>query len=129
MDKIKVAICDDAPYVIDCLKMKMDWPEIEVTGISYSALDCINMLSSANADVLLIDIQMETPTAGIDIIPSVKSAFPNLKIIMLTSFDDENYIFKAFSQGADNYILKSFDIDICKTIKDTFYNKTAFFTL
>ena len=41
---------------------------------------------------------------------------------MYTGFDDEEYIFKAFSCGADNYILKSFESDICETVKDTYYN-------
>ncbi len=120
--KIKVAICDDAPYVIDCIEMELDCPEIEIVGTAGSASECIPMLDTANADVLLIDVQMESETAGIDIIPAIKERFPRLKIIILTSFDDENYVFTAFANGADNYILKSFDDNILQTVKATFAN-------
>lgn len=120
MNKIRVAICDDAPCVVDLIKMKLDDEQIEITGISYSAANCVSMMKRANADVLLIDIQMENETSGIDILPTVKKLFPDTKIIMLTGFDNENYIFESFANGADNYILKSFDSDICQTVKDTY---------
>ena len=63
---------------------------------------------------------MEEKT-GIDIIPEIKSISPKTKIIMITSFDDSEYIFNAFANGADNYISKTEDIDyIVKTIKEFF---------
>lgn len=122
MNKIRVAICDDAPYVIDCIIMQLDSPEIEIVGTAGSAAECIGMLKKADADVLLIDVQMETETAGIDIIPKIREEFPDIKIIVLTSFDDENYVFSAFANGADNYILKSFEDNVLQTVKDTYDN-------
>ena len=120
--KIRVAVCDDAPYVIDCIKMQLDDSEVDIVGTAGSAAECIPMLKGADADVLLIDVQMETETAGIDIIPKIKELFPKLKVIILTSFDDENYVFTAFANGADNYILKSFEDNILQTVQDTFDN-------
>ena len=61
--KIKVAICDDAPYVIDCIEMELDCPEIEIVGTAGSASERIPMLDTVNADVLLIDVQMESKTS------------------------------------------------------------------
>lgn len=120
--KIRIAICDDSPHIIDCIIMQLDSPEVEIAGTAASAAECIGMLERAHADILLIDVQMETETAGIDIIPRIRERFPQLKTIILTSFDDENYIFTAFANGADNYILKSFDDNILQTVKETFDN-------
>lgn len=122
MDKIRIAICDDSRHIVEYLKMKLNLPEFEFAGAAYTAASCINMLKTADADVLLIDIQMETETAGIDIIPKIKELFPNMVIIILTSFDDDNYVFQAFVNGANNYIMKSFEMDITQTIKDTYDN-------
>lgn len=122
MDKIRVAVCDDSQHIVEYMKMKLNVPEFEFAGETYTAASCINMLKTANADVLLIDVQMETETAGIDIIPQIKELYPNLIIIILTSFDDDNYVFQAFANGANNYIMKSFEMNITQTIKDTFDN-------
>ena len=126
MNKIRIAICDDSSYVVECIKMKLDDPEIEITGIASSAARCISMLKEANADILLLDIQMETETAGISVLPGIRSLFPNIKIVMLTGFDDKDYIFDAFSNGADNYVLKSFETDDLRAmVKTTYHNMSS----
>ncbi len=122
MDKIRIAICDDSQHIVEFLKMKLNIPEFELVGAAYTATSCIKMLKTADADVLLIDVQMETETAGIDIIPQIKEMFPDLIIIILTGFDDDDYVFQAFVNGANNYIMKSFEMDITQTIKDTYDN-------
>lgn len=125
MEPIRVIICDDTDHVLDCITSLLDGPEFKVVGCAMSTAECLKLLESTDADVLLLDIQMEYETAGIDIIPKIKSDFPKLKIIILTGFEDELYVFNAFANGADNYVLKSLDFDIQSVIKSTYLNQSS----
>jgi len=120
MKTIRVAICDDAQYLCRGFEMKFaEFDNIEFVGAAYSASKCIEMLTRTKPDVLLMDIRMETEKAGIEIIPEIKSRFPELKIMMLTSYDDSEYVFEAFANGADNYCDKTLPIkDIVDAICD-----------
>lgn len=69
-----------------------------------SAEDGINGLSGKE-DVLLLDINLPN-LSGIEAIPIIKARFPDIKIIMLTIFDDDDNVMKAILAGADGYLLK-----------------------
>ena len=122
---IKLAICDDSKHFINTLRLEIsDHENIELVGECNLAVDCIPMLSHCNPDVLLLDIQMETASAGIDILPKVKSLFPSLKVIMMTVSEIEEDIFNAITNGADNYILKNMsNPEILKKIVETNNNQ------
>lgn len=128
MKKIRWAICDDADFFCYIYKTKLENVEdLEFAGCCMRAADAPSMVKEHMPDVLLLDIQIETVTAGIDVIPALKAAAPNMKIIMLTSYDDENYIYKAFANGADSYLLKdasSVDL-IVSTIVTAYENKAT----
>jgi len=119
---IRLAICDDYKHFINTMRLEiMDHDDIELVGECNLAVDCIPMLSKCQPDVLLLDIQMETSSAGIDIIPDIKAFFPKLKIIMITVSEIEEDIFKAITNGADNYVLKDMsNSDIVKKIVETY---------
>lgn len=127
MDKIKVALCDDAKYLCDGFKAQFEkLDDIEVCGISYTARECVGMVKQCNPDILLLDINLETPTSGIDVIAKLKTENPELKIIMLTGFNDEQYIFRAFSDGADDYCEKTMDFsDIAATVRNVYNDRIA----
>ena len=112
-DKIRVAICDDAQYLCQGFKTQLSKEErFEIVGMANSAAECTNMVENVCPDVLLLDIRMETDHAGIDAIAGIQDVSPNTKIIMLTCYDDENYVFDAFANGADDYCLKDADISV-----------------
>lgn len=69
---------------------------------------------------------MEEPTTGIEIIPKLKKIMPELKIIMLTNYDDNNYIFSAFVNGATDYVLKTLsDQEILQAMYNVGENRTS----
>ena len=108
MNKIKVAICDDAAYVCKGYSMQIDSCEdMECIWCAYDSAECIKMLKSQNPDVLLLDIQMEDEKSGIELIPEIKKLSKNTVIIMLTSYDDDEYIFLSLLNGATGYVIKS----------------------
>ena len=123
---IRLAICDDYKHFINTMRLEiMDYDDIELVGECNLAVDCIPMLSKCQPDVLLLDIQIETSSAGIEILPKIKALFPNLKIIMITVSEIEEDIFNAITNGADNYILKEMsNSDILKKVVET-YNGQA----
>lgn len=124
MSLIKCAICDDNTHFITCLKLdSAASKKIEISGEAHSASECINMIVTSTPDILLLDIQMETPTAGIDLIPQIKGEFPDLKIIMLTVSEADNDVFFALKNGADGYILKNTpNLQILETLENIYEN-------
>ena len=119
---IRLAICDDYKHFINTMRLEiMDHEDIELVGECNMAVDCIPMLSKCRPDVLLLDLQMETSSAGIDILPDIKALFPELKIIMITVSEIEEDIFNAITNGADNYVLKDLsNSDILKKVAETY---------
>lgn len=119
---IRLAICDDYKHFINTMRLEiMDHDDIELVGECNLAVDCIPMLSKCQPDVLLLDIQMETSSAGIDILPKIKALFPKLNIIVITVSEIEEDIFNAITNGADNYILKDMsNSDILKKVIETY---------
>lgn len=126
-EKIKVAICDDVKFLCDGFcEQFAQFSDLEPVGAAYSAADCPDLLREKSPDVLLLDIRMETKTAGLDILPEIKHSFPSVKIIMLTSFIDDEYIFAAFANGADDYCDKTTSVDkIAETIKKVYDNDAS----
>lgn len=123
---IRWAICDDADYI--CRNFQLDlstYENFKFEGKANNTSECLNVVKNTKPDILLLDIQMQEEKTGIDIIPEIKSISPDTKVIMITSFDDSEYIFNAFANGADNYVSKTESVDfIVKTIINV-YNNTS----
>jgi len=104
---IKVAIVDDNSFLIHAIKDKLSFFE-DIT-IKATALDGSELLTrleeNHNIDVILMDIEMPVLN-GIETTQVVKQKYPQIKIIMLTAFDNDEHIFNAIKAGADGYLLK-----------------------
>lgn len=122
---IRWCICDDAEYVCSSLVLALQkYSDLEFLEFATSSDDCITMCKNKKPDILLLDVQMESEYSGINLIPKIKTVSPSTKIIMLTGFDYDTYIFLAFSKGADNYILKYADTsDIHQAMIDIYNDK------
>lgn len=108
----KMMICDDIKYMCQYFKTIFEErEEFEVLGTATNKKEIVKMLGKCKPDVILLDIQMDTAKTGIELIPYIKSVAPEAKIIMLTVNEDKDMIFKAIELGADNYILKTNDMD------------------
>jgi DNA-binding NarL/FixJ family response regulator len=104
---ISVAIVDDQRIITDSLERLLNDSEtVGVTGKAYSVSECWEMLRSVCPEVLLLDISMPDGN-GIDLCPKIKERYPQIKILMLTSYGELATITRAFDAGADGYILKN----------------------
>lgn len=127
MSKIKVAMCDDAEYLCINLKNQLKYQdELEFVGYTTASSSCADLVSETKPDVLLLDIQIETKTSGIDILPSLLKLSPDLKIIMLTSYMDSSYIFDSLSNGAEDYVMKSCSTEeLIKKIREVYHSRNT----
>ena len=105
--KIRIAIVDDNSFLISTVKEKLSF--FEDIEFKYSAINGSDLLTklegSNNIDLILMDIEMPVLN-GIETVEIVKQKYPQIKIIMLTVFDNDENIFKAIMAGADGYLLK-----------------------
>lgn len=126
MDKIRVCVCDDAEYVCDIISEHLDdAKDIEIVGFAHDSQEAVSMMS-LKPDILLLDIQMESDMAGIDVIPEILDKSPYTKIIMLTSYDNEDYIYLAMINGAVDYVVKNDGVEkIVSKIRSIYNNESV----
>ena len=125
MDKIKLAMCDDVESLCKYFMIAVE-PEadIEFVGMAFDSISCVEMVKEKKPDVLLLDIQMETNEAGVNAIPKIKDVSPDTKIIVLTIHQEDEYIFKAFTNGCIDYQIKTSPIEeILASIRAVHANK------
>ena len=118
---IKLAIIDDNSFLIKAIQEKLSFFEDIV--IKFTALNGAELLTKLdenhNLDVLLMDIEMPKMD-GIEATRQIKNLYPQIKIIMLTVFDDDENIFNSIRAGADGYLLKEIrPDDLHKAILET----------
>lgn len=94
--------------------------DITVKNVAQNGQEAIQILEKNHSvDLILMDIDMPEMN-GIEATALIKQKYPNIKIVMITIYDDDNYIFNAIQAGADSYILKETKAEkIYETIHDT----------
>lgn len=104
---MRIAIIDDNSFLISSIKEKLSFfEEIQVKFTAANGAELIDKLDkNNNVDALLMDIEMPIMN-GIEATLAVKQKYPQIKIIMLTVFDNDENIFNAIKAGADGYLLK-----------------------
>ncbi len=107
MNLIRVVIVDDHPIVRQGIRSVLtNHPDIQVIGEADNASSLFGLLSSLTPEIVLLDIRMPGQS-GIEIAQRLKQEKPAIKIIMLTTYDDNEFLFGALRAGADGYLLKS----------------------
>lgn len=107
---IKVAIADDKLSYRNILKEKIQrTPELEIVMVSENGVDFLEQMAELPVDrlpsVVLMDLEMPQMD-GVDAVAAGSYLYPDVKFVMLTTFDDEEKIFKAIKAGASGYLLK-----------------------
>ncbi len=104
--KIKVLVVDDqkelSEEIADVIRTDT---EIEVIGTAVDGFDALEKIRINPPDVVLLDIRMPNMN-GVVATQRIKTEFPNVKVVILTTFDDSDYILNAINNGASGYLLK-----------------------
>lgn len=103
---IKVLLVDDQMILAEGLKSVLETsPDLRVCGIATDGAMAVELARKARPDVILMDIRMPNMN-GVAATKRIKEANPAVKIIILTTFDDSDYILSAITNGASGYLLK-----------------------
>lgn len=106
MKKIRILIVDDEKLLLESLELILSMNEsFTITGLAHDGKEALDILEKEQVDILLVDLNMEG-MPGQELILKVKATYPKMKILVLTTFYDEENIVKAVMHGADGYLLK-----------------------
>lgn len=107
---IQVLIVDDQELFRESLKVVLSVsPGIQVAGAVPSVAEALKSAAKHRPDVVLMDIRMPGMD-GVEGTRLLKERYPNMKVIVLTTFDDDEYVFGALKNGASGYLLKGSSI-------------------
>lgn len=103
---IRVVLADDHVFVRDGIKSLLEnEANIEVVGEAIDGADALDVVVESKPDLLIVDIRMPNLT-GIEVVEKLRSENNNVKIIMLSMHESEEYVLKSIKAGADGYLLK-----------------------
>lgn len=123
---MKLILIDDDRLVVSALKMILEaLPDFEVAATANDGSEALPLYRKHRPDVLLMDIRMEK-TDGLDAAAAVLTEFPDARILLLTTFSDDEYIVKALRLGAKGYLLKQDYQNIPPAVRAVYSGQTVF---
>lgn len=119
MNKIKILVADDQSIVAEglCALLSLD-SEMEIIDRAENGQEALDVLEESEIDVILMDIRMPVMN-GVECTKIVKEKYPDTKVLILTTFDDDRFILDALDNGASGYLLKDLTAEkLSSAIKD-----------
>ncbi|NLM96206.1 MAG: response regulator transcription factor [Halanaerobiaceae bacterium] len=102
---MKVIIIDDDPLVVESLKTILGVEKIEIPAVGYNGTQAVEQYKIHKPDIVLMDIRMKN-MSGMEAAQKILEIDPQARILLITTFQDQEYIQKALSMGCKGYILK-----------------------
>lgn len=122
---IRVLLCDDQIVVTEGLRKILSTdPEILVLGAAQDGAELLEMIPKLPPDLILIDLKMPVMN-GILATRKIRKKFPDIHVLVLTTYDDDEWVFDALRAGAGGYLLKDLPPDqLIAAIKGTVKGKS-----
>lgn len=126
-DSINLIIADDHTLFIDGLRLLMnDEIDMRIVEIANDGKELLGILKINTADIVLLDINMPVLN-GLEAVRYIKQTNPSLKIIMLSTYNDDHLVEKAKALGANGYLLKTTNKDeLLQTIRLVYNGQACF---
>ena len=122
---IKVLIADDQELIRQSLQIVLNTKEdMHVTDTVSNGQEVIQSIRKETPDVILMDIRMPKMD-GVQCTKIIKENYPEIKIIILTTFDDDEFVYNALKYGASGYLLKGVSMDELVSAIQTVYSGRA----
>jgi DNA-binding NarL/FixJ family response regulator len=122
---MKVIICDDQAIVRDGLEMLLKLePDFKVVGVAEDGAAAVEMAAKEKPDLVLMDLKMPIMN-GVEATRQIRTRYPDIKVLVLTTYDDDEWVFDAIQAGASGYLLKDTPREeVVKAIRGTVTGKT-----
>ncbi|PTE77916.1 response regulator, partial [Staphylococcus cohnii] len=105
---MRIVIADDHAVVRTGFSMILNYQDdMEVVGTAADGLEAYQKVMEHKPDVLIMDLSMPPGESGLIATSKIAESFPETKILILTMYDDEEYLFHVLKNGAKGYILKN----------------------
>ena len=117
---IRVLICDDQAVVCDGLEMILSADrEIEVAAVAYDGAEALELIPKTNPDIVLMDLMMPGMN-GVQATRQIRSKYPGIRVLVLTTYAEDEWVFDAIRSGASGYLLKGTPrSELVKAVKGT----------
>ncbi|MCC7119871.1 MAG: response regulator transcription factor [Anaerolineales bacterium] len=103
---MKILLCDDQAIIRDGLEMLLNLEkDFQVVGAAQDGAEAVELAAQAQPDLILMDLKMPGVN-GIEATRQIHAKFPEIKILALTTYDDDEWVFDAIRAGASGYLLK-----------------------
>lgn len=107
MDVVRILVVDDHPIVRQGItSLLSNYDEFTIVGQADNGQDALDLVKREAPDVVLLDIRMPDES-GLDVLRHIRHVQPAAKVLMLTSFDDDEYVMESLRAGARGFVLKN----------------------
>jgi len=107
MKKIRIVVVDDHQIVRQGVRSLLsNYDDFEIVGEAETATEAMDVIGKTLPDVVLLDIRMPGES-GIQTLRKIRNSYPQIKVLMLTSYREDEYVIGALREKADGYVLKS----------------------
>lgn len=122
---IRVLICDDQAIVCEGLQLILDSaPDIEVIGMAYDGAQALAMIATDAPNLVLMDLKMPLMN-GVRATREIRQNYPDVRVLVLTTYDEDEWVFDAIRNGAAGYLLKNVAPgDLIKAVRGTVAGST-----
>ena len=109
-NRVRVLLVDDQKLFVESLRVYMNTraADLEVVGVAYNGGDAVRMTETLKPDLVVMDVRMPGMD-GVEASRILAERNPEVRVLMLTTFDDDSYVFDALNNGAAGYLLKDLD--------------------
>jgi len=122
---MKVVVCDDQAIVRDGLELLLRLEaDIDVVGLAQDGAEAVDLVARTSPDLVLMDLKMPGMN-GVEATRRICTQYPKTRVLVLTTFDDDEWVFDAIRAGASGYLLKDTPREkVLEAIRGTLAGKT-----
>jgi NarL family two-component system response regulator LiaR len=127
MEKIRIMLAEDHALLRSSLQDSLEhFSDFEVVGEASDGEEALELVKSLQPDILICDIRMPG-ISGIEVARQVKELSPETKILVLSAYDDEDYVVELFKVGIAGYLMKTVDLkQLIETVRIIQLGQTVF---
>jgi DNA-binding NarL/FixJ family response regulator len=125
-DKIRILLADDHAVVRQGIRQFLEEAgDIAVVAEAGDGAEALRLVEAHQPDVAVLDIRMPEVT-GVEVARRIKERFPQVRVLVLTAYDDDPYVFALLQAGADGYVLKTASGDeLVRAVRTVYAGETA----